>query len=151
MKKQLLIAAVLCSLAFPAFATDEWTQCGGGSAISQTTAVVTTHGCAEYQWTNGTGALTIRVTADYARIFFDSNIASGSVPGSPAELMVQLCAQGLAVSDNTCGDILDSTLTGLEGAAGTQRMSVRVPYGIYRLVQSVAPSSVVALIQVQGE
>jgi len=154
MKKILLGVVGMLVLSAPAFAvTDQWAQCGGNTPVfgAPTQPSVGRGECWEYQWTTGTTALIFTVTTEYARIYFDADNASGSVPGTPAEIMVQLCAFGSTPSDNTCGDVLDATLTGLEGAASTQRMSVRVARGLYRIVRSVAPTSVTAVIQLQGE
>jgi len=150
MSKVLVSIAVAVLFAAPAFAANEWTQCNSTNTIT-TTPTASAGTCQEYRWDANTGATTFRVSGDSALVLFDPNLASGSVPGTPAEIMVQTCLQGYPVSDLVCGDMLDATLNGTEGAPGTQRFALRVPRGLYRIVLSVAPTSVTASIQIRGE
>lgn len=151
--RRLLIALGALLVAGPSFAANEWTPCGGTAGLfgAPTTPAVASGQCFEYQWASGTGAITVNVTAPYANLLFDADNASASQPGSPAAIMVERCWRGATASDATCVNMLDANLDGTPGAAGTQKASIRLARGLYRIGLLTAPTSVTAVIQVEGE
>jgi len=151
--KRLLIALGALLVAGPSFAADEWTPCGGTAGLfgAPTTPAVAAGQCLEYQWTSGTTALQVNVTASEALLLFDANIASSSQPVTPAEIMVSRCMRGRPISAISCVEMLDANLDGTPGASSTQKAAIRLTRGLYRIEQAVAPSAVTAFIQVEGE
>lgn len=90
------------------------------------------------------------VMADTALICLDSNVADEGASG--AAVMIRRCNTGATTYDaNTCIEILDSALTGLVGAAGTQNACIRVSRGSYVSVNDTTAGTEEAVVSIEGE
>ena len=152
--KRLLIALAALLMAGPAFAIDEWTACGTDTAFTGgSPPSVTQNGCIEYRYSSATLAatdLTVRVSADYAILHFDSDTLSASA--GAATLTPKGCPASYAQSDLLCQPIVASAMTGGGGAAATQSFQIRIPRGNYQLeITAAATGSQRPLIQIWGE
>lgn len=135
--KRLLVLLAALLMAGPAFALEEWTNCGGTIAQGAT-PVLTEHQCLEFAYTSATSAAQVfEVDSNFALFKFDPNI--GGTGTASATVMLQSCLIGHTQGVNVCGDMLDSALDGTEGAAATQKTEIRIPRGFYRVELTVAP------------
>jgi len=149
MKLPIFLLAML--VASPAFATNEWTACGSTNN-SGTNPSAGTGVCLEWRATSATAtSATFRVSADAALACIDSDVAQSEGAGT-FEVMIQRCLDPtVAVTDNTCVDVLAAALTGLGGSSTTQNACLRIPRGQYRVVITAPTAAEVGILQVQGE
>jgi hypothetical protein len=88
--------------------------------------------CLGWGTTTVSGSKVLTVRADSVLFTLIDDVAGTS---ATATAMIEkcVCDTTIARNTNTCIDILDTALTGTEGAPGTQNASVRAGPGCYRV------------------
>jgi hypothetical protein len=147
-----LIALLALLVASPALATSSQTTCG---STTETESNKQLHGtsCVAWRYTaDNEDSNGITFKSPTGTICFDPD--TGAAGAGTSQIMIWHCPNGIKPSANfgyTCHEILDSALTGLVGASGTQNACIRVGAGTYFSEVTTAPSSENSVVYFQAE
>ena len=146
------LAIVLLLIAQTAWGTTTLSRCSNTDTITDTR--VDDSQCIAWRFTAADeDSPGITIGTESGQICFDPDTASTGT--GTAQVMIRRCLPGYKPTleadwEDVCPAILDTPLTGLPGASGTQNMCVPVQTGTYFSEVTTAPSSEASVVYFQG-